>query len=146
MPRIVDGDNLLGTWPGRKRSDRERKALAHDLDRWAHRERRRLVVVFDGSAPPGVSLGSHTRFAGPVGCADDVILALLRQQVDPRGCIVVTNDRSLGDQCRGLGARIEKCEAFRARLLVDGGSEKPIPSGSIDEWLEVFSEGTSGSD
>ena len=50
MPILVDGDNLLGTWPGRRRSDAERRALAFELGRLAARLRRRVVVVFDGPA------------------------------------------------------------------------------------------------
>ena len=65
MPLLIDGDNLLGTWPGRKRSDAERRALTGQLDRLATRQRRRVVIVFDGPQPPGHHPGPDVHFAGP---------------------------------------------------------------------------------
>jgi len=64
VPILVDGDNLLGTWPGRRRSDAERRALAFELGRFATQQRRRVVVVFDGPAPPSSTLGEDVLFAG----------------------------------------------------------------------------------
>ena len=43
MPLLVDGDNLLGTWPDRGRSDAERRALAMQLGRLAARQRRQVL-------------------------------------------------------------------------------------------------------
>ncbi len=140
MPLIVDGDNLLGTWPGRRRSDRERRTLAHQIQRWARDRRKRVVVVFDGTAPPGLSTGTDLRFSGQGRTADDVILAWLRDQRDRRGWTVVTSDRSLGDQCRHLEARIQRSDRFRADL--DGGAdgEKPERETDVEGWLRLFEE------
>jgi hypothetical protein len=138
MPYLIDGDNLLGTWPGRRRSDAERRRLAFELDRFGRRLRRRVVVLFDGLAPPGQDLGHDVRFAGPGRSADGEILAWLRTQDDPRGWIVVTSDRSLGDQCRYLGARVERCHDFRPRLCAGGDDEKPEREGELDYWLRQF--------
>jgi predicted RNA-binding protein with PIN domain len=140
MPIIVDGDNLLGTWPGRSRSDAERRRLAMQLSRLATRERRRVVAVFDGTGPPGNSFGSDVHFSGPGRTADDLILELLRREEDRRGWIIVTSDRSLGDQCRYLGARPERCDLFRRRLAGDGAPEKPEREEELDYWLEQFGE------
>jgi hypothetical protein len=138
MPYLVDGDNLLGTWPGRRRSDAERRELALELGRLAHRWRRRIVTVFDGRSPPATSLGADVSFAGPGRTADEVILETLRQQGDRRGWTVVTSDRSLGDQCRYLDARVERCDRFRARMARDPGEEKPQRVEDVDYWLEQF--------
>ena len=140
MPIIVDGDNLLGTWPGRSRSDAERRRLAMQLSRLATRERRRVVTVFDGTAPPGSSFGSDVHFSGPGRTADELILDLLRREEDRRGWIIVTSDRSLGDQCRYLGARPERCDLFRRRLAGEAGPEKPEREEELDYWLEQFGE------
>jgi len=137
MPRIVDGDNLLGNWPGRKRSDADRRRLAHEVARLARRERGRIVVVFDGPAPPR-PLGRDIHFAGHGRSADDLILATLRDESDPRGWTVVTEDRSLADQCRYLGTRVERCARFRGRLTPGGEQEKPETAEDIDEWLRLF--------
>lgn len=140
MPILVDGDNLLGTWPGRRRSDAERRALAFELGRFAARQRRRVVVVFDGQAPPSSNLGEDVFFAGSGRSADDVILGLLRNEADPRGWTVATSDRSLGDQCRWIGARIERSDRFRRRLGPERGAEKPERETDVAYWLERFSD------
>jgi len=143
MPFLVDGDNLLGTWPGRRRSDAERRELALQLARWAARERRRVVTVFDGTAPPGSSFGAGTHFSGAGRTADDRILGFLREQSERGQWIVITSDRSLGDQCRHLEARVERCDRFRKRLrrADHGEHEKPQPGADVDYWLEQFTSG-----
>ncbi|HXV75206.1 MAG TPA: NYN domain-containing protein [Candidatus Polarisedimenticolaceae bacterium] len=140
MPYLVDGDNLLGSWPGRRRSDAERRALGVELQRLAHHWRRRITAVFDGRAPTALSAGGGVRFAGPGQSADQVILALLRAESDPAGWVVVTSDRSLGDQCRYLGARVERCDRFRQRMAARAEQEKPDRVDDLDEWLELFDD------
>jgi len=137
MPYLVDGDNLLGTWRGRDRSDQERRDLTHELSRFARRVGRRVVVVFDGPEAAGTA-GGDVHFAGRGRSADDLILGLLSGQSDRRGWIVVTSDRSLGDRCRHLGARIERCDRFRARLRDRAAPEKPGSEEDVDLWLERF--------
>jgi len=137
MPRIVDGDNLLGGWPGRTRSEADKRRLSHELARLSRREGREISLVFDGPEPMGVAFGGLTRFAGQGQTADALILAHLRNQQDPRGWIVVTDDKSLGDQARWVGARVERCETLRARLA-GGGEEKPGGQEDLDYWKDVF--------
>lgn len=143
MPYLVDGDNLLGTWRGRERTDRQRRELALTLGRLAARERKRYLTVFDGARPRGAAFGAGVRFAGRRS-ADDVILDILREQDDPRGWVVVTSDRPLGDRCRHLGATIMRCDVFRPRLYgVDAGpgsGEKPEHEPDVEGWLEVFGD------
>ena len=138
MPRVIDGDNLLGTWPGRNRADADKRALAREVDGLRREEKRRVVLVFDGSPPPGVSYGPDVQFSGKGRKADAVILELLRQESDKRGWTVVTNDRSLADQCRWLGARVEAARAFRERLLRDTAGEKPEAAEDLTYWLGQF--------
>ena len=138
MPRLIDGDNLLGTWPGRTRGDAEKRALVREVDALRRHEKRRLVLVFDGSPPPGVSYGPDVHFSGIGRKADAVILELLRRESDKRGWAVVTNDRSLADQCRYLGARIEGAKDFRERLRQDPAGEKPDASDDLSYWLDQF--------
>ena len=142
MPFIVDGDNLLGTWPGRKRSDADRRRLAMELGRFSARSRRRVVTVFDGTPPPGSSFGAAVHFSGPGRSADDLILALLRTESNRRGWIVVTSDRSLGDQCRHLEARVERSDRFRRRLTQEAREEKPDREEDVAYWLDQFGEET----
>jgi predicted RNA-binding protein with PIN domain len=140
MGWLIDGDNLLGTWPGRRRSDPERRELALELQRIAAARGRTVVVVFDGNAPPGARFGSGVRFAGAGRTADDVIVAFLREQEDPGSWVVVTSDRPLGDHCRHVGARIERCDRFRARLQAPRAEEKPEREGEVERWLGIFED------
>ena len=116
MPFVIDGDNLLGTWPGRSRAEPDKSALAREIDALRREEARRVILVFDGPPASDVSYDPDVHFSGKGRKADAVILEFLRQESDPSGWIVVTNDRSLADQCRGLGARIEAARDFRERL------------------------------
>lgn len=110
------------------------------LSRLAAREGRRVVVMFDGTGPPGTSFGADVQFSGRGRTADQMILEFLRDQEDRRGWIIVTSDRSLGDQCRYLGARPERCDLFRRRLRADAGREKPEREEELDYWLEQFGD------
>ena len=116
MPRVIDGDNLLGTWPGRSRTDADKRALVLEVDGLRREEGQRVILVFDGPPPPGVPIGPDVHFSGKGRKADALILELLREVSDENGWTVVTNDRSLADRCRGLGARIEATRDFRERL------------------------------
>lgn len=136
-PFLIDGDNLLGTW-GRERSAAERRQLAFNVARLARRSGKRMLLVFDGDPPPSQAFGAEVRFSGGGRSADDEILALLRRQTDPRGWIVVTNDKSLADQSRWLDARVERCDRFRRRLAGGDESEKPERPDDIEAWLEIF--------
>ena len=138
MPRLVDGDNVLGTWPGRSRTVEDKRALSREVDALTRRERRPCVLVFDGTRPEGVGFAAETLFSGPGRTADDLILARLKEAADPRGWVVVTQDRSLGDRCRALGARIESPRDFRARLTASPGGEKPTREDDVDSWIETF--------
>ena len=138
MPRIVDGDNVLGTWPGRSRSDADKRRLAREVEGLVRRERRRVVVVFDGTPPPGVSYGADVLFSGPGRKADTLILERLRHERDVRGWSVVTNDRALADQCRWLGAGVESAGDLRKRLATASETEKPEATDDVAFWLREF--------
>jgi len=138
VPRLVDGDNLLGSWPGRSRSDGERRFLAREIALFARERQRRIVVTFDGACPPGLDPGPDVLFSGPGRRADDLILDLLRREENPRGWTVVTNDRSLADQCRYLGTHVERCDVFREQLSRVSSDEKPDKTTDVSYWLEVF--------
>jgi predicted RNA-binding protein with PIN domain len=140
MPYLIDGDNLLGTWRGRERTPLERRGLATELARFGARLRRRVVVVFDGTARDGLQFGADVHFAGPTHTADQRILELLRREEHPKGWTVVTSDRSLGDRCRWLGARVERSDLFRKRLSAQGTGEKPERETELDYWLEQFDD------
>ena len=109
-----------------------------ELARLAARERRRIVTVFDG-VRPALAFGADVLFAGNRS-ADDVLLERLRQEPEPHTWIVVTSDRPLGDRCRHLGARIERCDRFRRRLVAAPAAEKPERELDVEGWLRTFGE------
>jgi len=146
MPYLIDGDNLLGTWPDRSRSDADKRRLAGEVLRFARRAGRRAVVVFDGPEPPAQASLPDTVFSGSGRRADDVILERLRREADPRGWTVVTSDRSLADQCRWVGARVERCDRFRPRLREPTNGEKPGGRVDVDEWMDWFGVAEEGPD
>jgi predicted RNA-binding protein with PIN domain len=136
----VDGDNLLGRWSGRRRSTAERRALSGEIARHAVRERRRIVVIFDGPASDEPLPSHDAHFSGAGRSADDWILDFLRRQKNRRGWVVVTDDRSLGDRCRDLGATLESCRRFRERLERRDDGDKPAGPVDIKDWMDFFGE------
>jgi hypothetical protein len=140
MPFLVDGDNLLGTWRGRDRELAAKRRLSFELARFARRVRRRCVTIFDGPAPETAGFGGETLFSGRGRSADEAILDFLRAESEPRGWCVVTSDRSLGDRCRHLRARVERSDVFRKRLSSAPIREKPEPDEDIEYWLQQFGE------
>jgi predicted RNA-binding protein with PIN domain len=138
MPYLIDGDNLLGTWPGRSRSEAEKRKLCQEINRFSSRVGRRVVIVFDGPAPPTPLPSNDATYSGAGRSADDTILDRLRAERDPAGWLVVTSDRSLGDQCRWVGARVERSDRFRARLIEPAGLDKPDGPIDVSDWMEWF--------
>jgi predicted RNA-binding protein with PIN domain len=116
VPYLIDGDNLLGTWPDRARSEEQRRELAAELDRCSRAMARRVVVVFDGLRPPEQAPLLDVHYAGPGSDADSLLLTLLRCEREPHAWTVVTSDRALGDRCRYLGAAVERSDRFRKLL------------------------------
>ena len=139
MPILVDGDNLLGRWPGRDRSQGERVLLSHELQRAARRTGSQIHVCFDGSRPDGIGVAARSHWSGAGCSADDWIVSLLQKEKDPKSWSVVTDDRPLGDRCRWVGANLRSCRDFRLRLQGEE-SEKPESEDDIEYWTRAFTE------
>lgn len=137
MPILVDGDNLLGRWPGRARSQGQRVLLSHELQRAARRMGSRIHVCFDGSRPDGIGVAAQSHWSGADSSADEWIVAFLENEKDPKSWSVVTDDRPLGDRCRWIGATIRGCRDFRLRLQGEV-PEKPERENDIDYWIDTF--------
>lgn len=80
-----------------------------------------VTVVFDGReqhrngtiAPHEVKApGVHILFSPHQTSADSVIERLIYQQTNRMNCVVVSNDRSLRDQCRGMGTLTMEADSF----------------------------------
>lgn len=162
MPYLVDGHNLIGTWPGLRVGDRRAEEhLRIVLARFLRRRRVKGVLVFDGDPPDGEArrerdLGPlRVVYAGPgAGAADRRILRRVEELERPREWTVVTSDRALGQACRSRGARWVRSAELRGEmeaLLASGerGSEDSpaLRPHEVEDWLAWFErEGGESSD
>jgi predicted RNA-binding protein with PIN domain len=117
---IVDGNNVMGSRPDGWWKDRPgaTRRLIAQLGEWAASGDRDVVVVFDGSPPPGLDAPEHldVRFASRRGrdAADDDIAALVEADEEPERLRVVTSDAELARRVRECGA-----DVVGARTLLD---------------------------
>jgi predicted RNA-binding protein with PIN domain len=146
MPYLIDGHNLIGSFPGFSLSDPEdERKLAELLSRYAAKIRRRMIVFFDGgqagSGAPRLGLLT-ARFIPPPRTADDAIRDFLRRESDPHAYTVITSDRQLAENVRRIGAISMNARAFAQIVLATVEMRKkqapPADKGNIDEWLLLF--------
>lgn len=121
MRWIVDGMNVIGSRPDGWWRDRDRAmtGLVRHLERWKPADDD-VTVVFErpASAPIASSLITVTHAPEPkANAADDEIVRLVRNTVDPSGVRVVTSDRGLIDRVSVLGASVYPAQ--RLRDLID---------------------------
>ena len=119
---------------------------------WA-RERKQVVVVFDGPESPGMAtrLGGIEIVWSGSRSADDVIskrIAALGKTA--KSWTVITNDQSLTRRCRNHGAKVESASTFvqrtnqpkaksKAARSAQAAADKPLPNAQdIAHWREVF--------
>lgn len=145
MAELVDGNNLIGRLGGGTR-----EGLVAELCEVARRKRKRLTVVFDG--PPGAgrpkvqSLGDVTVvYAAPLS-ADEEIVRRIREAREPRGVVVVTDDRALASAVAGAGARTADVDDYRresSRRLSQAAAaapEKAAQAGGVKDWERWFGD------
>jgi predicted RNA-binding protein with PIN domain len=145
VAEIVDGNNLMGRLGGGTR-----EGLVSELCEVARRKRKRLTVVFDGPPDAGrpkvQSFGDVTVVYAAPRTADEEIVRRIREQRDPRGVTVVTDDRALASAVSGAGARTAGVDVYRTdasrRLGAPAASavEKPVPPGGPKDWERWFSD------
>jgi len=156
MAYLVDGHNLIGTGliPGihlDQEDDEER------LVQWLRARQpnlhSKITVIFDGGIPGGTSLtlsggGVTAVFAARYRSnADQLILSRVRKAPSASSLTVVTNDTTLGQKSRSLGAKWMRPSEFMVRLRQRRtspsrrGALKPEPKLSereVEEWLQLF--------
>ena len=141
----MDGNNLIGRLGGGTR-----EGLVSELCEVARRKRKRLTVVFDGPPEAGrpkvQSFGDVTVVYAAPRTADEEIVRRIREQRDPRGVTVVTDDRALASAVSGAGARTAGVDAYRTDASRRLGApaafevEKPVPPGGPKDWERWFSD------
>ena len=94
------------------------------------RERRRVVVVFDGAPPPGASYGPDVVYSGRES-ADSVILGRLRAERDPKGgsSSRTTASSPIGAGTSGPASKGPVRSACASRTKPEG--EKPEEPGDV---------------
>ena len=144
MSDLIDGNNLLG------QRGVTRETLVRELSDLARTRRKKLVVVFDGppdhGRPKVQQLGDVTVVYAAPRSADEEIVRRVREARDPRGVVVVTDDRVLTEAVDAAGGRTQPVAAFRQtgaqRLKTKGAREedKRDPGGSAADWARWFSD------
>jgi predicted RNA-binding protein with PIN domain len=118
---LIDGMNVIGSRPSGWWRDRERakRELGEELAAFVRGSGDEVTVVFDGGEPakPVDAPGVEVVFApGGPNSADDRIVAMLEDDPDPSGIVVVTSDTALAKRAEDLGTRVVGAGSFRNRL------------------------------
>ncbi len=121
---VVDGMNVIGSRPDGWWRDRDGAALRllTRLQSYASEHGVEVTLVLDGPAfaalPEGTHEGVTVRFAREAGfdTADDLIVALLQADPEPRTVVVVTSDRGLRARVRSTGADVGSPRALLEEL------------------------------
>ena len=122
MRWIVDGMNVIGCRPDGWWRNRHRAmaTLVDHLERWAHRERLGVTVVFEQPPSPPIESKivtvAHAPAAAP-NSADDEIVRMVCASADSEQIRVATSDRALAERVRSARATVFPAE--RLRGLID---------------------------
>jgi uncharacterized protein len=153
MPYLIDGHNLIPKIPSLSlRNVDDEIALVKLLQSFCQRTGKKVEVYFD-NAPPGYAgtrkygnVTAHFVQAGTT--ADNAIRhRLSRLKGAAKNWIVVSSDRQVQAEARGMRAQVIPSEGFATELIQDKNTllqksapmEKLTPE-EVDEWLEIFSK------
>ncbi len=153
MPYLIDGHNLIPKLGLDLSSLDDEMALIERLNEFSRISHRgRLEIYFD-NAQPG---NSEKKTAGQV-CAyfvrrpkiaDEAIRQRLQQlKNDAKNWSVVSSDRRVQAEARGVGARVISSEEFAqtVRETLRAGppptEKKSMSASELEEWLSLFGEG-----
>lgn len=154
MPYLIDGHNLIPKIPGLSLQKIDDEiALIERLQVYVQRTGKKVVVFFDG-APPGNDgmrkYGNITAHFVRVGTTADsaIRLHLLRLKGAAKNWIVVSSDRQVQAEARGVHAQVLPSEEFVKDLLkptVSSSFQKPrqeekLSPTEVAEWLALFKQ------
>jgi predicted RNA-binding protein with PIN domain len=144
VAELIDGNNLMG------QRGISRETLVREVSDLARARRRQLTLVFDGppdhGRPKVQQLGDVTVVYAAPRSADEEIVRRVREARDPRGVIVVTDDRVLQESVDAAGGRTQPVAAFRltgAQRLQKKAAEaedKRDPGGNASDWARWFND------
>ena len=154
MPIIIDGHNLIGKMKSISLADPEDEAkLVATLARHLLPRKQKAIVVFDsgaggGSTPTTKGPQVQAIFAPVGGCADSIIMEMIRRDPNPKGLTIVSSDNEIRRCARSRRAKLVSSEDFAEKL--EAGPERPRRARSrnygpadidVKEWLEYFEQG-----
>lgn len=121
MAYLIDGNNLLGhLYAGFHRDPAHRSILIGKLGVFQRQTRTRVILVFDGTAPPDFPGPGKDKFAilfpPPGESADSLIVDYIERHHDRRNLFVVSSDREIRAIARKAGATAVRCEEFSREL------------------------------
>ena len=151
MPYLIDGHNLIAALPDIDLEDPHDEAkLILKLRAWAGRERRKVIVVFDGGIPGGYSRALSSGDVNVIFAArhytnaDRIIKERLRRLPDAPNWTVVSSDREVLDEAQRANARLMTSQDFAAQLdrqpIVQAEKPETPSADEVAAWLEVFQE------
>ncbi len=151
---VVDGYNLIHRTPELRpavgRSLEEARTKLLNLLSWAiGAGEAQFLVVFDGAEggrEDGGSARVKVRFSRPPQKADDLIRAIVEDQIERvERLTVVTADLEVARHARAMGADIALSDLFIASVLGSGrkgekGEEKPanLSRKELEQWAAIF--------
>jgi predicted RNA-binding protein with PIN domain len=121
MAYLIDGNNLLGhLYAGFHRDPGHRSILVGKLRAFQRQTRTRVILVFDGTAPPDFPDPGKDKFAilfpPPGESADCIIVDYIERHPDRRNLFVVSSDREIRAIAREAGATSLRCDEFHREL------------------------------
>jgi predicted RNA-binding protein with PIN domain len=155
---IIDGYNVIHADEALKKMavvdlNRARESLIEQLKKYLRVKSLHLTVVFDGrggltDADSVLPEKLQVLFSASGQTADELIIQILRDSLNPREFIVVSSDLAdIGRTASGLGAQVVASRDFLHRLgrrnhfSPDSRNEKPFPNQEdTDYWLNLFSD------
>ncbi|NJN45003.1 MAG: NYN domain-containing protein, partial [Anaerolineae bacterium] len=146
MPFLIDGHNLIPKVAGLRLGDVDVELALIGL---LQRTGKKVEVYFD-NAPPGYSgtrkYGNVTAvFVRAGGTADDGIRRRLsRLGRGAKNWTVVSSDREVQAEARGVGAKFVLSESFAADIKIkiptqqdEINEDRRLSSDEVAEWLEI---------
>lgn len=154
MPYLIDGHNLIPKVPGLTlRNVDDEIALIELLQRFCQRTGKQVEVFFD-NAPAG-SVGKRkygtviAHFVRAGTTADTAIrLRLLQLKGAAQNWTVISSDRQVQAEARGVRAQVTPSEGFVPELLKTAsaahpekpGKEDKLSPAEVQEWLDLFGD------
>ncbi len=151
MPYLIDGHNVIAALPDIDlEEEHDEVKLILKLRAWAGRVRRKAVVVFDSGIPGGyapvlsnaeikVVFAAQRRTT-----ADRIIKERLGHLPDAGNWTVVSSDREVLDNARGVGARVLSAQEFAKELAKSPAMEEEKPERLSEKelaaWMQIFPE------